>query len=132
MPKVADYSKYAALEADFDEFMTYRQEILKALEEARTNKVIGKSFAAKLTLTLDDHAEALFKRLNANIAQILIVSQYEEVKGDSFKASVKAADTAVRPYRRWLPARARFLYSASPVTSLRIFISGGRRPVSAP
>ena len=44
----------------------------------------------------------------------------------------KIFDTAVRPYRRWLPARARFLYSASPVTSLRIFISGGRRPESAP
>ena len=71
--------------------MTYRQEILKALEEARASKVIGKSFAAKLTLTLDEHASDLFKRLNANIAQILIVSQYEEVKGDSFKATVEAA-----------------------------------------
>lgn len=91
MPKVCDYSKYTSLEADFDEFMTYRQEILKALEEARASKVIGKSFAAKLTLTLDEHASDLFKRLNANIAQILIVSQYEEVKGDSFKATVEAA-----------------------------------------
>lgn len=91
LPSTMDYSKYQSVEASFDEFMNYRDEILKALEDARANKIIGKSFAAKLTVTLDEHASELFKKLDANIAQILIVSQYEEVSGDKFAVKVEAA-----------------------------------------
>ena len=61
------------LEASFDKFMKYRDEILKALEIARSEKVIGKSFNAKLTITLDKEAKEVFEGLNSNIAQILIV-----------------------------------------------------------
>lgn len=80
------------LEANFDKFMKYRDVVLKALEEARSNKVIGKSFNAKLTITLDDEASAVFDTLKSNIAQILIVSQLELVKGTEFKVDVKAAE----------------------------------------
>ena len=72
--------------------MEYRDLILKALEEARANKVIGKSFGAKLTVTLDQKAYELFERLNANIAQILIVSQYEQKLGDKFECLVTPAE----------------------------------------
>lgn len=95
MPKAeAVNDDMKALEANFDKFMVYRDDIMKALEEARANKVIGKSFNAKLTITVDKAAKAVFDSLNANIGQILIVSQCEIVEGDKFQATVKAAEGA--------------------------------------
>ncbi len=79
------------LEADFDSFMKYRDEILKALEEARASKVIGNSFNAKLTITLDSKAKKLFTDLNSDLAQLLIVSQLELKDGDTFNVLVEKA-----------------------------------------
>lgn len=79
------------LEADFESFMKYRDEILKALEEARASKVIGKSFNAKLTITLDSKAKKLFTDLNSDLAQLLIVSQLELKDGDAFNVLVEKA-----------------------------------------
>ncbi len=80
------------LEKSFDEFMIYRDEILKALEEARANKVIGKSFNSKLVLTLDSKAKELFDFLDSDFAQILIVSQLEIKYGDKFGVEVFKAE----------------------------------------
>ena len=80
------------LESTFDEFMKYRDVVLKALEEARSNKVIGKSFNAKLTITLDKKAHDVFDIVKDNAAQLLIVSQLEFVDGDEFKVEVKQAE----------------------------------------
>lgn len=91
LPTVKDYSKYDNLLASFEEFMNYRSEILKALEEARANKIIGKSFSSKLTITVDKKAKELFQRLDSNLAQILIVSDIEYVDGDEFKVFVSPA-----------------------------------------
>ena len=72
-----------------------RENILKALEEARSAKVIGKSFNAKLTITLDSKAKEVFAPLFESAAQILIVSQIEFVDGDEFKVVVNAAEGAL-------------------------------------
>ena len=80
------------IKTNFDKFMNvYRPQILKALEEARANKVIGKSFAAKLTITLDSQAKNLFDSLESNLAQILIVSEIEFKNGDEFSVEVSEA-----------------------------------------
>ncbi len=91
LPEVKDLSQYDEIKNSFEEFMTYRDQILKALEEARASKVIGKSFSAKLTLVADDKAKNLFTKLNANLAQILIVSQLEIIDGNEFKVLVEPA-----------------------------------------
>lgn len=91
MPEVKDFSMYSNIKASFDEFMTYRDLILKALEQARSEKLIGKSFSAKLTLTVDEKAKALLAKLETNLAQILIVSQLEIVDGASFDVKVEPA-----------------------------------------
>ncbi len=76
MPKVKDlgneelYNKYL-------EFMKLRDNVLKALEEARNKQVIGKSFAAKLTLYPTGEAKTLLESMDANLGQIFIVSQFE-------------------------------------------------------
>ncbi|MDE5546933.1 MAG: class I tRNA ligase family protein, partial [Anaeroplasmataceae bacterium] len=80
------------LEETFDTFMKYRDEILKALEEARAAKVIGKSFNAKLVLTLDAKAKKVFESLDSDLAQILIVSQLELKDGAVFSVAVEKAE----------------------------------------
>ena len=92
------------LEASFDKFMKYRDEILKALEIARSEKVIGKSFNAKLTITLDKEAKEVFEGLNSNIAQILIVSQLELVEGSNFEVKVEKAEGSTCE-RCWIIAK---------------------------
>ncbi len=77
-----------ALEGLFDKFMNYREAILKALEVARSEKVIGKSFNSKLIITLDKEAQEVFEGLNSDIAQLLIVSQLEYRYGDAFGVEV--------------------------------------------
>ena len=54
---------------------------LKALEEARNNKVIGKSFNAKLIIYPNSETLELLNSLNANLGQIFIVSQFEISEG---------------------------------------------------
>ena len=83
--------KKDALEEKFDSFMSYREIILKALEEARAAKIIGKSFSAKLVLTLDDKTKELFDSLDSDLAQILIVSQLEYKSGKEFNVEVLKA-----------------------------------------
>ena len=94
MPEYTEYSD-SELVNNFDEFMKYRDVVLKALEEARSAKVIGKSFNAKLTITLDSKAKEVFAPLFESAAQILIVSQIEFVDGDEFKVEVNAAEGAL-------------------------------------
>ncbi len=79
------------INANFTEFMKYKDVVNKALEEARANKVIGKSFEAKLVITLDSEAKKVFDKLDSNVAQLLIVSKCEFVLGDSFSVNVTKA-----------------------------------------
>jgi len=89
------------LEEQIDEFMKYRDLVNKALEEARSQNVIGKSFNAKLTLTMDKKANEVFKLVKDNAKQLLIVSQLEYVDGDEFKVNVEPA-TGYTCARCWM------------------------------
>ena len=82
----------------YDKFMEVRTNVLKALEEARTKQVIGKSFAAKLTLYPSNDVKELLDSMNANLGQIFIVSQFEmkegtgEYKFNNLSIDVEKAD----------------------------------------
>ena len=71
--------------------MEYRDVVLKRLEEARAEKVIGKSFNAKLTITLDKASHEVFDSIKDDAKQLLIVSQLEFVDGDKFDVKVEQA-----------------------------------------
>lgn len=75
------------LQEKWDHFMHVRYDVLKALEEARNDKVIGKSLEAKLTIVAKDEKT---KEVLANIPylhQLLIVSGADLVdSGDDAKA----------------------------------------------
>lgn len=68
-------------------FMDFRDNVLKALETARNEKLIGKSLEAKLTLYPNEQVHTLLVAVNANLPQLLIVSP------DSFE--IKAPGTKV-------------------------------------
>ena len=90
MPEYVEYNDHE-LVRNFDEFLKYRDVVLKALEEARANKVIGKSFNAKLTITLDEKAKSIFEPIKDCAHQLLIVSQIEFVDGNEFNVTVNPA-----------------------------------------
>ena len=66
----------------YEQFRTVRDNVLKALEEARSNKVIGKSFNAKLVLYPTGDVKELLESLDANLQQIFIVSRLEMAEGE--------------------------------------------------
>ena len=95
MPVVMDYNTDVV--PKFDKFMKIRTNILKALEEARNAKVIGKSFQAHLTIYPNAEVRELLESIE-NLQQILIVSKIDLAEGtgdyefDSLSVSVKKAD----------------------------------------
>ncbi len=75
MPEVEHYANRAETLKKWNEFMDLRDNILKANEVARENKVIGKDFEAKTTLYVTDNVKALFDDLDADLRQILVASE---------------------------------------------------------
>ena len=91
MPKVyKDFDKN--LMKDFNHFMEIRELILKKLEDAREQKLIGKSLQAKLDLKLLKEDVDTISRLHLNLHQILIVSSVEIQVSDKRDIQVHVAD----------------------------------------
>lgn len=76
-PEAATHPAFADLEAKWTRFMDVRDDVLKALEEARAAKTIGKSLEAKVTLYGNEELNSLLSSIDDNVAQLFIVSQYE-------------------------------------------------------
>ncbi|WP_047984951.1 isoleucine--tRNA ligase [Ornithinibacillus californiensis] len=66
---------FEGLEEKWNHFMVVRDDVLKALEEARNEKVIGKSLEAKITIVpKDDGTRDVLNSIN-DVHQLLIVSE---------------------------------------------------------
>jgi isoleucyl-tRNA synthetase len=77
MPEYVDYPNAAELEEKWNAFMALRDDVLKALEEARNAKVIGKSLTAKVTLYVNDETKALLDSISESKKQLFIISGFE-------------------------------------------------------
>ncbi|MFC5463837.1 isoleucine--tRNA ligase [Lederbergia graminis] len=77
MPEVKDLSRALELEEKWSKFLKLRDDVLKALEEARNQKIIGKSLTAKVTLYVNDNTKALLESLSESMKQLFIVSGFE-------------------------------------------------------
>ncbi len=77
MPISVEIPNAEALEAKWDSFMELRDDVLKALEKARNEKVIGKSLAASITLYPNIGTKALLDTVEENLKQLFIVSRFE-------------------------------------------------------
>ncbi|WP_288225831.1 isoleucine--tRNA ligase [uncultured Enterococcus sp.] len=85
LPSYEEYPNQGELLDTWKAFMDFRDKVLKALEEARNEKVIGKSLEAKVTIYPNEQMAAMLTALDADLAQLLIVSP------DSFSISKEAA-----------------------------------------
>ncbi|PLR87543.1 isoleucine--tRNA ligase [Bacillus sp. V33-4] len=77
MPQYRELPNAKELEEKWTAFMKLRNDVLKALEEARNEKVIGKSLTAKVTLFVRNRTEALLDSIDENLEQLFIVSSFE-------------------------------------------------------
>jgi isoleucyl-tRNA synthetase len=77
MPEYVDLPNADQLEEKWNAFMKIRDDVLKALEEARNEKVIGKSLQAKLTLYVNYKTKQLLNSIEENLEQLFIVSAFE-------------------------------------------------------
>lgn len=73
-PAYQEYANQDELLDMWQSFMDFRDNVLKALENARNEKLIGKSMEAKVTIYPSEQVRVLLESLNANLPQILIVS----------------------------------------------------------
>ncbi|EUJ35918.1 isoleucyl-tRNA ligase [Brochothrix thermosphacta DSM 20171 = FSL F6-1036] len=78
---VAETAEQTQLIEKWTRFMTLRDVVQKALEEARNEKLIGKSLMAKVTIYADQATSDLINSINNDVKQLLIVSDFEVVVG---------------------------------------------------
>ncbi|OBS63162.1 isoleucine--tRNA ligase [Enterococcus mundtii] len=74
LPGYVEYPNQDELLDTWAAFMDFRDKVLKALEEARNSKLIGKSLEAKLTIYPNQQVNQLLTAVAADIPQLLIVS----------------------------------------------------------
>ena len=83
MPEIEHYANHDELLDNWKKFMNFRDDVLKVLEEARDQKLIGKSFEAAVTVYPTDEMRAVVANLDANFRQILIVSKLTIADGEA-------------------------------------------------
>ncbi|MGM0123706.1 isoleucine-tRNA ligase [Enterococcus sp. AZ194] len=73
-PGYEEFANQEELLDTWQAFMVFRDKVLKALEEARNEKLIGKSLEAKLTIYPNEQVRTLLTAVDADLTQLLIVS----------------------------------------------------------
>ena len=95
MPKIENYANHDELLENWDKFMKLRDDVLKALEEARNKKLIGKSFEAAVTIYPDKETKAMLDNLDADFRQILIVSKLTIADGEAPENAEKLNNASI-------------------------------------
>ncbi|EKF52327.1 isoleucine--tRNA ligase [Lactococcus garvieae] len=95
MPEAKIFTASEELLGEWEAFLDFRDKVLKALEEAREAKLIGKSLEAKVTVYPNEVVSSLLVSLDENIAQLLIVSDFSVSTGVAPENAVKFDDVAI-------------------------------------
>lgn len=82
----------AGLRTNWERLFAIRDEVLKALEEARAAKTIGSSLEAKVVLTADKETTLFLSDYYPDLRYIFIVSQVEVHEGEAIKVEIHKAD----------------------------------------
>lgn len=90
-PKASD-ADHSELLTRWERLFAIRDEVLKALEEARNAKQIGSSLEAKVVLTADAETTRFLLDYFDQLRYIFIVSQVEVHEGDAVKVEIQNAD----------------------------------------
>ncbi|MBE0700540.1 MAG: isoleucine--tRNA ligase, partial [Acholeplasmataceae bacterium] len=91
MPKISSRVD-DSLMAAFDVFDEVRTHVLKKLEDAREQKIIGKSLAAEVHLVVTQNQKDAIDHLEMKIHQVLIVSKVHLEVGNKLQVKVKPAE----------------------------------------
>jgi len=83
LPEVDERLKDPELESEWDRLLDIRSAVLKALEEARVNKVIGHPLDAEVHLSASGEAFALLDKYRSELQTMFIVSRVSLVAGGS-------------------------------------------------
>ena len=100
MPEANAQFDNAELAAKWDKIIAVRNDVNKALEPARNEKLIGKSLDAEVTVYADGEMYDFLKSLEPELAEIFITSKATVLKGDAentsagenVKVAVKASE----------------------------------------
>jgi isoleucyl-tRNA synthetase len=90
-PKASEADNTELL-ANWERLFAIRDEVLKALEEARNQKQIGSSLEAKVILTVDHDTTMFLSGYYPELRYVFIVSQVEVHEGDALKVEIQKAD----------------------------------------
>ncbi|MDM5146325.1 Isoleucine--tRNA ligase [Lactococcus lactis] len=104
MPEAAEIPGSEELLGNWQEFLDFRDKILKALESAREAKLIGKSLEATVTIYPNEVVRTLLTAIDENVAQLLIVSNFvvaNEPVNNAPESAMKFDDLAVLVEQRW-------------------------------
>ncbi|WP_456271608.1 isoleucine--tRNA ligase [Bacillus sp. AK031] len=77
MPEYQELPNSKELLSKWETFLKLRDNVLKALEEARNEKIIGKSLTAKVTLYVNEDTKNLLHSVKEDLKQLFIVSAFE-------------------------------------------------------
>ncbi len=94
MPVYEEKYAFAEIEAHWNQLFDMRDDVMKALEEARAAKLIGKSLEAKITIYANPAKLEILKNFGEELKTVFIVSGVElcEYDGDELKVEVAVAD----------------------------------------
>jgi isoleucyl-tRNA synthetase len=93
MPEYRDDLLFPEVEARWNRLFALRDDVMKALEEARASKMIGKSLDAKVALTVADKEKyELLTSFGSELETVFIVSSVSVTLGDTDKIEVAPAD----------------------------------------
>ncbi|MFA6890358.1 MAG: class I tRNA ligase family protein, partial [Bacilli bacterium] len=76
LPEATNFANGMDLLRRYQSFGALRDDVLKAIEVARAQKIIGKSLAAKITLYPTEAVRAMLDTLQVNLKQVFIVSEF--------------------------------------------------------
>jgi len=93
LPKASDES-HEELLAEWERLFAIRDDVLRALEEARVAKRIGSSLQAKVTLQASASALELLQRHQNDLRYLFIVSQVEleQAEGEGVSSTISGAE----------------------------------------
>ena len=88
-PKIESKWNNLDINNDFKELLKIRAIVLKELEDARTNKVIGQSLEAKIKLSIPKKLKKIISKYSDFLADFFIVSEVEVKDGKEVKVKVE-------------------------------------------
>ncbi|MDG3131557.1 isoleucine--tRNA ligase [Streptococcus suis] len=94
IPEVKVFANQEKLLADWENFMKFRTQAQKALEEARNAKMIGKSLEAHVIAYVSEETKTFLNSLTTDVAQLLIVSNLTVMTENTPEDAVQVEDVA--------------------------------------